>query len=135
MSIKVGVVIPQDVARDVEELMKSLGYKSRSKLVQDALRYYITATAWRKEKGEVVGAIAVLYNHDISGVDESLTDIQHEYLDIIISALHAHLTKSYCLQLILIRGDVSKVKELYNKLNNVRGVIHIAPIVMKVSSH
>ena len=132
MSMKVGVAIPTNMLEDIEDLMRTLGYKSRSKLIQDAVRHYITFTAWRKGSGSVVGALAVLYDHEVKGADEQLTDIQHDFLNVIISALHAHLTKNYCLQLILVRGDVSDIKELYLKLNSVKGVIQVTPIIMKV---
>ena len=131
MSKKTGIVIPKDLVGEVDRLVKDMGYTSRSRLIQDALRYYISSLAWRSEVGKAVGILAVLYNHEVQGVEEKLTDIQHEDLNIVVSALHIHLTKEECLQLIVVRGDVSKIKDLHAKLNSVRGVINITPIIVK----
>ena len=131
MSKKTGIVIPSDLVGEVDRLVRDLGYTSRSRLVQDALRHYISTLAWRMEVGRAVGVLAVLYNHEVHGAEEKITDIQHEHLDTIISSLHIHLTRERCLQLVVVRGDIQKIKELHAKLNSVRGVISITPIIVK----
>lgn len=131
MSKKTGIVIPSDLVSEVDKLVRDLGYTSRSRLVQDALRQYISTLAWRIEVGKAIGVLAVLYNHEVHGVEEKITDIQHEYLDTVISSLHIHLTKERCLQLVVVKGDIKKIKELHTKLNSIRGIISITPIIVK----
>ncbi len=131
MSKKTGIVIPEDLVGEVDKLVKDMGYTSRSRFVQDALRYYISALAWRTEIGKAVGVLAVLYNHETQGVEEKLTDVQHDYLNIVVSSLHIHLTKERCLQLIVVRGNISDIKNLHARLNAIRGIISITPIIVK----
>ncbi|MCE4624874.1 MAG: CopG family ribbon-helix-helix protein [Desulfurococcales archaeon] len=126
---KFGVYIPADLARQLEEYMKKSGIRSKSRLVQEGLRLLLLENAWRTE-GEVAGVIGVFYNHDVKGVDEALTDIQHDYLDTIVSTLHTHLTREHCMLAIVVRGSTEKIKELVNRLRSVKGVMVVRPLLV-----
>ncbi|MEM1826385.1 MAG: CopG family ribbon-helix-helix protein, partial [Desulfurococcaceae archaeon] len=78
-STRFGVYIPADVLNELDFVMKKLGVKSRSRIVQEALRLFINEYKWRFSQ-KVHGIIGVIYDHNVSGVDDELTDIQHEYL-------------------------------------------------------
>ncbi len=128
---KFGVYIPEDLLRDLEACMKSMGIDSKSKVIQEALRLFITEHRWRAS-GYAAGVIGVLYNHDVGHVDEELTDIQHKFLDIIISALHIHLDRERCMLLIAVRGDTDRIKELINAISGLRGVLLTRPLLLEV---
>mgnify|MGYP001772759093 CR=1 FL=1 len=130
--MKFGVYIPVDLAEELKKLAESLRVKSRSKLLQEALRLYILENKW-SVADEVAGSIGILYNHEVRGVDEELTDVQHEFLDIIVSALHVHLDKERCMLIIAIRGASSRVRELVSKVNNLKGVVLVRPMLLAIS--
>ncbi len=127
---KFGVYIPEDLLKDLETCMRSMGIDSKSKVIQEALRLFITEHRWRTS-GYAAGVIGVLYNHDVGHVDEELTDIQHGFLDIIISALHIHLDRERCMLLIAVRGDTNRIKELINAISGLRGVLLTRPLLLE----
>lgn len=129
MPKKFGVYIPEDLSKEIEDCMKVLGLKSKSKLVQEALRSFILEHRWRI-KGRVAGIIGVVYNHEVKGVDEELTDIQHNFLDIINSALHIHLDRERCMLVIVVRGSSEKIKDLLNRIVGTRGVLIARPMLL-----
>jgi len=131
-SIKTGIAIPINLAKEFESIMKALGYSSRSKAIRDAIQLFITIHKWSSTTGEVAGAILTLYDHEELGVEERLTDIQHEYLDIIASTMHVHLTRNLCMQIIAIKGDVSRVKALYQGVVGIKGVKYVQPALFSV---
>jgi len=51
-----------------------------------------------------------------------LTDIQHESHGMITSALHVHLDRHTCLEVIPLRGAVQAIERLANDLLSVKGV-------------
>jgi len=128
---KFGVYIPKELANDLERIMNALGISSKSALVREALRLYIIEHKWKVAK-EAVGIIGVIYNHEISGVDEELTNIQHDFLDIIVSTLHVHLSKEKCMLAIAVRGNAEKIKYLIGKLSTVKGVEITRPLLLAV---
>jgi len=127
--MKVGVYIPGNIVEKLTEIMKEIGVESLSRVVQESIRLYIAEHSWRT-RGEVVGAIGVLYDHEAGNVDEELTDIQHEFLQTIISATHIHLDERNCLLIIIIRGPAGAVKGLVSRIEKVRGVKLVRHMLM-----
>ena len=78
-----------------------------------------------EQMGRGVGAIAMVYNHDVKGLEEELTDIQHRFEDVICSSMHVHLGEDNCLEIIAVRGKASDVKDLAQELKTRRGVKQI----------
>ncbi len=125
-----GVYLPEDLAKELDECMKSMGITSKSRILQEALRLFIAEYKWKNAKS-VVGAIGVLYNHEINHIDDVLTDIQHEFLDIIVSALHVHLDKEKCMLLIVVKGDAERVKSLVDSISSLKGVLLVRPLLLE----
>lgn len=118
--IRAGVSFPEELLKSFDEIVEELNLGSRSRGIQEAMRTFISLNAWRlPENQEVAGAILIHYSHEERGLDEKLIDIQHEFLDIIPSMMHIHLSEDSCLQIIVVRGRASKVRELIKELRRV----------------
>ncbi|MEM0338163.1 MAG: ribbon-helix-helix domain-containing protein [Ignisphaera sp.] len=128
---KFGVYVPPELVQELEELMNVLNIDNRSKLLQEALRLFILENRWSTAK-EVVGSINILYNHEIGDSDKELTEIQHRFLDIIVSTMHVHLDKNRCLLIIAIRGSNERVKELLGSIHSIKGVMLVRPVLMSM---
>jgi CopG family nickel-responsive transcriptional regulator len=62
---------------------------------------------WKyEEEGVANGTITAIYDHEVKGLEESLTDTQHLYKGIINSAMHIHLDEKNCLLVIAVKGEV-----------------------------
>ncbi|HDI12468.1 MAG TPA: nickel-responsive transcriptional regulator NikR [Candidatus Bathyarchaeota archaeon] len=121
--VRVGVTFPPDLLKDFDDIIAKMGYESRSKAIQDAVRAFISEYKWLKEEtGSRAGVIMILYDHEVRGLEEMLTDIQHDFHDIICSTLHVHLTKRDCLEAIAVRGEARKIRKLAENLASKRGV-------------
>lgn len=125
-----GVYIPRDLLVELDELVKTARVGSRSRVVQEALRLFITEHKWIIG-GSVAGSLCVLYNHEVKGVDEELTDAQHEFMDIVVSSMHVHLDRETCMLIIAVRGESSRVRDLLNRLTSIRGVLLVRPVLLK----
>ncbi len=123
-NVKFGVYLPRDLAEEIEDFMKRTGLRSKSKLIQEALRLFLAEHGW-ESGGKVAGIIGVIYNHHVKGVDSALIDVQHDYLDIIVSTLHIHITHELCMLVIVVRGSSSRIKELISMLMKLRGVVNV----------
>ncbi len=123
--VKTGVALPSDVVKELDEVAKLLGYRSRSRAITDAIRMFVAMHKWKLMRGEVAGAILVLYDHEVHGVDEELTNAQHKFLDIISATLHIHLSERHCMLIIAVRGEVSRIRNLYSNIASIKGVLHV----------
>jgi len=110
--------------------MKLSGMSSKSKVIQEALRLFIIEQRWRLAEGKVAGVLGIIYDHEVGHADEVLTDIQHKYLDVVISTMHIHLDVRNCMLAIAVRGRAERVRELINEIEKVKGVKLVRPMLM-----
>lgn len=128
--VKFGVYLPEELTRELEDFMRHFEAKSKSKLIQEALRLYIVEHKWKHVKGSIAGVISVIYDHEVAHADEVLTDIQHEFLDVIVSTLHVHLDVNNCMLAIAVKGASNKIRELISRVGKVKGVKLVRPMLM-----
>ncbi len=126
---KFGVYLTDELYEKLQEYMDKLGVRSKSKLLQEALRLFIVEHQW-KLGGNVVGLIGIVYDHEYPDVDNRLTDVQHRYISLIVSTVHVHLDKRRCMLAIIVRGGTEKIRNLLNDLMNIRGVLLARQILL-----
>lgn len=111
-----------ELLEDFDKVIKSMGYE-RSNAIRLAIQNFLIEYRWTNEgKGEVVGALAMIYDHETRGLEETLTDVQHEYMDVVRSTTHVHLDDRNCLEILAVKGQVKSIQSLAKKLMAKRGV-------------
>lgn len=118
--------LPNKLLADFDEVLKDRGYQSRSKGIRDALQDYILRYQWMNEmEGQRVGVITIIYDHHFSGVMEKLADIQHDFREEISASMHIHMTKKYCMEVIIVNGEVTHIRDLTERMMRLKGVEHV----------
>ncbi len=116
------VSVPPKLLEDFDKAIGNMGYE-RSKAIRLAMQNFLTEYRWASEKGkEGVGALIMLYDHETRGLEEKLTEIQHEYRTLINSTTHIHLDDQNCLEILAVNGDVKATRSLAEILMKERGV-------------
>lgn len=123
---RISLSIQPDLLAELESLTKKLRYPSRSLALNEAIREFISSRKWLKnEKGSRVGAILLTYDHDVKGINDLLTATQHSFKDIIVSSMHLHLDEHTCLEIIAVKGNSTKLKELAERLMTRKGILNL----------
>jgi CopG family nickel-responsive transcriptional regulator len=120
--IKTGVALKEETYNKLISLMESLSIRNKSKIISDAIESYVAEKSVLMEEGYMGGIITILYDHHTKDIEHNLTHIQHHHREIIISNMHAHLDDRNCLEAILIKGDVRRIKALISELGNIKGL-------------
>ena len=124
--MRISMSLPKKLLADFDEVLKDRGYQSRSKGIRDALSDYILRYQWMNEmEGQRVGVITIIYDHHFTGVMESLADIQHDYRKEINASMHIHMTQKYCMEVIVVNGDVTQIRDLTERMMRLKGVEHV----------
>ena len=118
-----GVSISSELLERFDKLIGSKGYVNRSEAIRDLIRDYLVEYEWEEDL-ETIGAVTIVYDHHVSELSELLTRIQHEYYTMIISSMHIHIDHHNCLEITVIKGKGSKVKDIADKLISTKGVKH-----------
>jgi len=121
--VRFGVSIGSELLQNFDKLIESKGYVNRSEALRDLIRDYLVEYEWETD-AETVGTVTIVYDHHVHELSELLTRIQHDYYTMIISSMHVHIDEYNCLEVIIIRGTGSKVKEIAEKLISTKEVKH-----------
>jgi CopG family nickel-responsive transcriptional regulator len=131
--VRVGVTFPPDLLKEFDEIISKMGYESRSKAIQDAVRLYVSEKKWlREEKADQTGVLLMVYDHEVKGLESELTETQHHHGRLISSTLHIHLSERDCLEAIAVKGKASEIRHLSNKLTTKRGVKILKEMIVSI---
>ncbi len=131
--VRIGVTFPPELLKDFDEITAKMGYESRSKAIQDAVRLYVSERKWVKEENaDQTGVILMVYDHDIRGVESQLTESQHHHSKLVSSTLHIHISERDCLEAIAVKGKGSEIRELSDELATRRGVKILKSMIVSV---
>jgi len=121
--IRYGISLESDLSDKFDARLKHKAYSNRSEAIRDLIRQDLVHQEWQG-KGEVAGAITLIYDHHKRELLNKITDIQHDFQKIIISAQHIHLDHYNCLEIIAVKGSSHDVQKLAGALKSVKGVKH-----------
>ena len=131
--VRVGVTFQPELLKEFDEVIRKIGYRNRSKAVQNAVRIFVNEEKWRqKESGNQAGLLTILYDHEVRGLENALTHAQHHHASIILSTMHIHLNERECLETIAVKGNSNEIRNLSDELTAKRGVKMLRTIVVSV---
>jgi len=131
--VRASATFPPDLLEEFDQTTKMMGYKSRSKAIQDAMRALIVEHKWmKKEEGTRVGVLVIVFDHNARDLQRMLTEIQHRYRRIVCSSMHLHLDEQMCLEAIAVRGQTGQIRELADGLRSKRGVRYVRPTILSI---
>ncbi|TYP76522.1 CopG family nickel-responsive transcriptional regulator [Paenibacillus methanolicus] len=119
-----GVSIPSDLLLQFDKQIKRQGYGNRSEAIRDLIRRSLLQPQQYPATLCVAGTIAMVYNHHASELPLSLTGLQHAYHHDIISTMHVHLNHDQCLEILVVRGEVRRLRELGDRIRALKGVLY-----------
>jgi len=120
---RIGVTFPPELLKDFDEVISKMGYESRSKAIQDAVRLYVSERKWLKEEDTIqTGILIMVFDHEVKGLESELTETQHQHSSLISSTMHIYLGERDCLEAIAVKGKASEIHELSDELTTRRGV-------------
>jgi len=122
--IRTGVALDSDLLKRFDRLIRKEGYENRSEAFRDLIRDRLNDDSLRSGDPFVVGAVTLIYDHHSRLLPDKLMELQHGYHDVIISTVHSHLDHDMCLEVVVVKGALSKVKELGNRLIGLKGIQH-----------
>ncbi len=122
---RISASLPSDLLARFDGVSSGAGQRSRSSAIAAAMREYISGKKWMDESGGMSGALLITYDHDARGINDALTEAQHVAGETISASMHVHLDEHRCLEMIAVRGDAEKIKELARSLSGIKGIMDV----------
>ena len=121
-TIRFTVSLPDRLMRTLDRIQAGRRYANRSEFIRDLLRAELVKEEWAGQRGETVGVLMLVYDHETRALADKLTDIQHNRYRSITAALHIHLDQHACLEVIALRGTARGIRTIANQLLAIKGV-------------
>jgi CopG family nickel-responsive transcriptional regulator len=121
------------LAHEFDHWVASEGYPTRSEAVKALIRQGMVARQWT-QGGVVAGAITMVYDHHGRDLVNRLLDVQHEFVEVIVSNQHVHLDHHDCLEILTVRGPTADIQRLVAALKAVKGLKHHG-LIMTTAGH
>jgi CopG family nickel-responsive transcriptional regulator len=116
--------LPCGLLPQLDGMVREKGYHNRSLAVADMIRDRLVEHRQQIGTGEIAGTITLVYDHHKPHVQATLTDIQHDHHEVIISSTHVHLDHHNCLEVLVVRGQGKVIKRIADELIAAKGVKH-----------
>ena len=130
---RVGVSFEPVLLNKFDILIKKRGYTNRSEAIRDLVRKEIIESGIKEDKSEVIGTLTIIYDHDTGNVTDKLLHLQHHHHNEIIFTTHIHVDDRTCLEIVVIRGQSSRVKKFAENVKALKGVKHGQLVITKTS--
>lgn len=132
--VVVSVTLPSGLLRDFSEFMKKRGYYSRSEAFRDALRNLMTeAEVAKTETGDISAIIMASCDIERRDADLKLTEIRHEFNDVVVENMHRHVRNKHCLEVFIAEGNSKRILDLVGRLRGMRGIEQAKVMFMSLS--
>ena len=121
---RVGVSFEPELLDRFDSLIKSKGYTNRSEAIRDLVRKSLIESEIKTKKGDVIGTLTIIYDHDVGDVTNKLLHHQHHHFSEISSTTHIHVDEHLCLEVLVVRGKAGNVRALADNIKAIKGVKH-----------
>lgn len=121
--VRFGVSLDKEILEALDDYVVEYNMPNRSQAIRHLVENNLVEKKWLCNH-VVAGAIVLLYNHEKNDITTRITDMQHEYFDVILSTVHFHLSHEKCLEIVAVKGEAFRLTELSCRLIGLKGVIH-----------
>jgi CopG family transcriptional regulator, nickel-responsive regulator len=123
----VSISLNDKLLSEIDALQDSMGFSGRSDVIRAAARMLIDENNEKNmPEGHVNAVLSLIHSQK---VEDRVTDIKHDYEDIINTQIHTHLKDENCLELFILEGDSFRIKELTQRFRNCGKMEHLKLIV------
>lgn len=120
---RISISLPEPLLRQFDDMVGERGFESRSQAIAEMINERLAE--YRSQLGDeiVAGVITLVYDHSRPSLQKQLTDLQHRYLDEVISSLHVQLMRAHTMEVVLVQGPAVRLQQIADELVTCRGVI------------
>ena len=127
----ISITLPSDLLGKFDDFMETRGYYSRSEAFRDAVRSLMADTELAKaETGNVAATIMTTCDYARKDVDLKMTEMRHEFDDVVIENVHRHIDDKFCVEIFISQGNNDRILNLINRLRGMHGILQVRAMFM-----
>lgn len=112
---RISLALDDKLYKEVENAMSIIGETNRSRFITSIIAEKISEIVQKP----IASIIVYIYDHEVGDVAKNITEIQHEFRDVIRASTHIHLDDRNCLEVIHALGDSERIRDLVARMSRV----------------
>ena len=121
--VRFSVSLEEELLKELNEYVKDYNFANRSQGLRYLIEKNIVEKKWQCNN-IVAGAVVMIYDHHKKDIIARANEIQHDYLNVILSSQHYHLDHDMCMEIIAVKGKAKTLTGLADKLISIKGIRH-----------
>lgn len=106
----ISVSLNDTILQEIDRIQQEHGYSGRSEAIRAGLRLLISES---KNTDNIAGEInAILILIHSPDHENTVSTIKHRFEDVTKTQIHSHLRENKCLEIFVLEGESSKIKEM-----------------------
>jgi len=119
----VSISLSGELLDKLDLFVKEAGYSSRSEVIRQVVREALTDYALtRTQKGWAMATATVIFSREERNVNPRLTDLRHEFDDLISGNMHLHMGGNYCVEIFIAEGNAEKILEFLTRVRSIKNI-------------
>ena len=103
----VSISLNDEILAELDMLKKTMGFSGRSEAIRAGIRNFVSEEKQKIELSGIVHAILLVVHND--EFDHIVSDIKHNFENLITTHLHSKIEGEKCMELFVINGEAEKV--------------------------
>ena len=124
----ISVSLSEKLLQEIDQLKEEIGFSGRSDVIRASTRMLIADTQDKKNLEGDINSILILIHNQKS--EDKVTEIKHDFEDIIETQIHSHIKEDKCLELFILEGDANRMNTLTKMFQTTRKIEYVRLITI-----
>ncbi len=120
---RISISLAEGLLCQLDDMVLEKGYENRSQGLSSMIHHFLIQHKALNDNEVMAGTINLVYDYSVPGLQKQLVDLQHSYINEVISSLHVNLMNTQTMEVILVQGPGSRLQQIADRLEVLRGVI------------
>ena len=124
----ISISLSEKLLQEIDELKDETGFSGRSDVIRASTRMLIADNQDKKNLEGNINSILILIHKQKS--EDKVTEIKHDFEDIIETQIHSHLKEDKCLELFILEGDAERMHTMTKLFQTTRKIDYVRLITI-----
>ena len=120
--VRFSVSVEDELLKQFDDYCRKEHLATRSEAVRQLIHDRLTTRVWDNDRREVAATLTLVYDHHRTDLGKKLGKLQHDHNDLIVATTHVHLTHDICMEVIILRGQAGRLRQIADQLKGLKGV-------------
>lgn len=124
----ISISLNEKLLEEIDNIKDEIGFSGRSEVIRASARMLIADNREKEElEGEINSILVLIHKQE---VEDKVTEIKHDFEDIINTQIHSHLKDDTCLEIFILEGLADRTKQLAKMFQISRKIDYVKLIVV-----